>query len=153
MADQQCVVFKLHTEEYGIDIHRVQEIVLMQDITHYPQAGNFVEGIINLRGRVIPVIDLNKRFYATGTVINDNTRIIVLDTGSQVIGIIVDEVMEVLQLKDDMIDPPPYIISNTKDGGGVKGIGKLENRLLILLDLALLFSNTEIEKMTNAAAS
>lgn len=153
MADQQCVVFKVHTEEYGIDIHRVQEIVLMQEITHYPQAGNSVEGIINLRGRVIPVIDLKKRFYGTGTVITDNTRIIVLDTGSQVIGIIVDEVMEVLHLKEDMIDPPPYIISAAKSGGGIKGIGKLDNRLLIILDLALLFSTSEMEKLTNSAAS
>lgn len=152
MSSQQCVIFKLHTEEYGVDIQQVQEIVLMQEITHYPQAGDFIEGIINLRGRVIPVIDLKKRFYGNETAAGENTRIIVLDTGSQVVGIIVDEVMEVLQLNEDMIDPPPFIIAASKSGDGVKGIGKLDNRLLIILDLSMLFSNSEKGKLTAVAS-
>jgi purine-binding chemotaxis protein CheW len=153
MADQQFVIFKLQTEEYGIDIQQVQEIVLMQEITHYPQAGDFIEGIINLRGRVIPVIDLKERFYKIKTAIGDNTRIIVLDTGFQVIGIIVDEVMEVLQLKEEMIDPPPFIVTASGSGDGVKGIGKLDNRLLIILDLARLFSASEKSWLNTVAAS
>ena len=151
MADQQFVVFKLHTEEYGIDIKKVQEIVHMQEITKVPQCSQFVEGIINLRGRIIPVVDLKKRFYGAKTEIGDNTRIIVIDLGNQVLGIIADEVSEVLQLAENMIDPPPSIIMQMSSGNGVKGIGKLEDRLLILLDLTKAFSLEEKEQIQAAA--
>ncbi len=151
MADQQFVVFKLHTEEYGIDIKNVQEIVHMQEITKVPQSAEFVEGIINLRGRIIPVVDLKKRFYGVKTETGDNTRIIVIDLGNQVLGIIADEVSEVLRLNEAMIDPPPAIILQLSAENGVIGVGKLEDRLLILLDLTKAFSLEEKHQIQVAA--
>ncbi|MFZ5753365.1 MAG: chemotaxis protein CheW [Bacillota bacterium] len=151
MADQQFVVFKLHTEEYGIEIKNVQEIVHMQEITRLPQSLEFVEGIINLRGRIIPVVDLKKRFYGVKTETGDNTRIIVIDLGNQVLGIMADEVSEVLRLNETMIDPPPAIIMQMSSGNGVKGIGKLEDRLLILLDLTKAFSLEEKQQIQATA--
>ncbi|MBZ4653329.1 MAG: cheW2 [Peptococcaceae bacterium] len=151
MADQQFVVFKLHTEEYGVDIKNVQEIVHMQEITRVPQSSEFVEGIINLRGRIIPVVDLKKRFYGVKTETGDNTRIIVIDLGNQVLGIIADEVSEVLRLNETMIAPTPAIIMQMSSGNGVKGIGKMEDRLLILLDLTKAFSLEEKEQIQAVA--
>lgn len=152
MADQQVVVFNLHTEEYGIDIHAVHEIVPVQDITTIPLAEGFLEGIINLRGRIIPIIDLKERFYGIKTVKTDNTRIIVVDVGNQVIGIITDEVSEVMVLEKEMIEAAPPMISRSSDCSGIWGIGKLENRLLILLDLAKAFSPVEKKQILEAVS-
>lgn len=150
MAEQQFVIFRLHQEEYGINIQQVNEIVLMQDVTKYPQAADFIEGIINLRGKIIPIIDLKKRFYGLPQVSSENTRIIVINCGGQVLGIIVDEVLEVIHLKDSMIDPPPTF--GNQSNTGVKGIGKLERRLIILLDLSQAFSSFEVKQIQSAAS-
>jgi len=148
MAEQQFVIFRLHQEEYGIDIQEVNEILLMQEITKYPQADEFIEGIINLRGKIIPIIDIKKRFYGFPTEIGDSTRIIVVSCQGQVFGIIADEVLEVLHLNEKMIEPPPNLMQ--QNGGGVKGIGKLENRLVILLDLAQAFTSLEFAQLESA---
>lgn len=150
MADQQFVIFRLEHEEYGINIQQVKEIVLMQEITKYPQAGDFVEGIINLRSKIIPIIDVKKRFYAIPTVTSETSRIIVISCEGQVVGIIVDEVLEVIHLKESMIEPPPNIIQQMNSG--VIGVGKLENRLIILLDLAKTFSSNEVFQLQATAS-
>ncbi len=150
MAEQQFVVFKLQDEEYGLDIQQVNEILLMQEVTKYPQTGDFIEGIINLRGKIIPIIDLKKKFYGMSTEITDNSRIVVVTVGEQLLGLIVDEVSEVIILNDSMIEPTPTIIANMNEG--VKGIGKLENRLLILLDLNRAFSLSEIRQLEAAVS-
>lgn len=147
--DLQYVVFQLHTEEYGIDISHVREIVQMQGITKLPHAADFIEGIINLREQVIPIVDLKKRFYGLKTEITDSSRIIVVNAGEHIVGIIADEVSEVLRLTQEMIEPPPQIINKTFSQSGIKGIGKLDKRLLILIDFAEAFSageKTQIEK-------
>jgi len=142
MVEKQYVIFQLHTEEYGIDINYVQEIVLMQEITKIPQASELMEGVIQMRGRIIPVVDLKKRFYGLSNDIEADRRIIIVDIGSQSVGIIADQVWEVLRIREDLIEPPPPLMGNL-NSSGVAGIGKLENRLLIILDLAGAFTAEE----------
>ena len=140
----QLVSFFLGDEEYGVDIMKVQEIIKMQEITEVPQVPAFVEGVINLRGNVIPVIDLRKRFGLPEVENTKDTRIIVVEIGDTVVGIVVDGVSEVLRIKESLIDPPPKMIA----GIGreyLKGIGRLGERLLILLDLDKVLTADEKE--------
>lgn len=129
----QLVTFKLGGEEYGIDILRVQEINRMTEITAMPKAPFSVEGVINLRGKVIPVINLRKRFGLAMKEFDSQSRIIVIDAGSTV-GLIVDSVSEVLRISSDTIEPPPLVTTGT-GSEYIMGIGKLEDRLIIVLDI------------------
>ncbi|MFN3480202.1 MAG: chemotaxis protein CheW [Thermodesulfovibrionales bacterium] len=134
----QLVTFKLGDEEYGIDILKVQEINRMTEITSMPKAPFSVEGVINLRGKVIPVVNLRKRFGLDLKEIDSQSRIIVVDIGSTV-GLIVDSVSEVLRISSDTIEPPPPITGGI-GSEHILGIGKLEDRLIILLDIDKLLS-------------
>lgn len=147
MADEiQLVVFTLKQDdtvcEYGVPITQVQEIIPMAKPTKLPEAPDFVEGIINLRGRIIPIIDLKKRFQMSASEITSDTRSVVVEVAGQTVGIIVDQVSEVLRLSKDSIEPPPVAI------GGITaeyltGVGKLEDRLLILLDMNKILTEQE----------
>lgn len=134
----QIVTFKLDEEEYGVDILKVQEINRMTEITAMPKAPFSVEGVINLRGKVIPVINLRKRFGLDIKEIDSQSRIIVVDIGATV-GLIVDSVSEVLRISSDTIEPPPPITGGI-GSEYIMGIGKLEDRLIILLDIDRLLS-------------
>ncbi|MFO8031035.1 MAG: chemotaxis protein CheW [Desulfohalobiaceae bacterium] len=138
----QLVSFKLKDEEFGVDILQVQEIIRMQEITHVPNAPDFVEGVINLRGRVIPIVDLRKRFGLESKEHGSATRIIVVMIGQVTVGLIVDEVSEVLRIPEDTVEPPPPIVAGI-ESDYIKGVGKLEDRLLILLDLNKILSREE----------
>ncbi|MFP4392204.1 MAG: chemotaxis protein CheW [Desulfohalobiaceae bacterium] len=138
----QLVSFKLKDEEFGVDILQVQEIIRMQEITHVPNAPDFVEGVINLRGRVIPIVDLRKRFGLERQEHGKATRIIVVMIGQVTVGLIVDEVSEVLRIPEDTVEPPPPIVAGI-ESDYIKGVGKLEDRLLILLDLNKILSREE----------
>ncbi len=132
--ERQLVVFDLAGESYGVDINTVREIIRMQQVTHVPDAPEYVEGVMNLRGSVIPVIDLRKRF---GLTVGDETaesRVVVVDIGGQGIGVVVDAVREVLRIRDEAIEPASAVIT-TADSFYLQGIAKLEDRLLILLDI------------------
>ena len=142
MAEKQYIIFQLHTEEYGIDIKYVQEIVLMQDVTKIPQASELIEGVIQLRGRIIPVVDLKKRFYGFSGKTGEGSRIIIVDIDGQPVGIIAEEVWEVLLINENLIEPPPPIIKKSANSG-IAGIAKIGNRLLILLDLTSVFTTEE----------
>lgn len=147
MSDErQVVIFKLGNEEYAIPIMQVQEIIRMIDITAVPQAPDFVEGIISLRGRIIPIIDLMKRFNLEGGEHSDEMRIIVVDVQNQTVGIIVDMVSEVSNLGEDDISPSPVTLSNT---AYLSGVGKLDGRLIILLDLDYILTEKEIAAVSN----
>ncbi len=149
MSDErQVVIFKLGNEEYAIPIMQVQEIIRMTDITAIPQAPDFVEGIINLRGRIIPIIDLMKRFNLEGGEYSDEMRIVVVDVQNQTVGIIVDMVSEVSRLSEDDIEPPPETVtlSNT---AYLSGVGKLDGRLIILLDLDYILTEKEIAAVSS----
>ncbi len=132
----QLVVFKLGDEEFGVEISNVQEIIRMTSITRIPQVADYINGIINLRGRIIVVINLNV-IMGMKNVLNgdDNTRIIVADIGDIVVGFIVDSVSEVIRLPLKNIEPAPAIIANKIGTEYLRGVGKLESRLLILLKL------------------
>ncbi len=139
----QLVSFKLGDEEFGVDILQVQEIIRMQNITRVPNAPHFVEGVINLRGKVIPIIDLRKRFDLGTHEADKNTRIVVVKINDIVVGLVVDEVSEVLRIPADTVEPPPPIIAGI-ESDYIKGVGKLDGgRLLILLDLNKILTKEE----------
>jgi len=146
MAERQLVVFGLGEEEFGVDIIQVQEIVRLQEVTKIPNAPEFVEGIVNLRGKVIPLIDLRKRFGFSKVDHDDDSRIIVTMVNESLIGIIVDNVTEVIRLQEEQIEPPPGIVA----GIGreyLQGVGKVENRLVVLLELDRILNLEEKEKL------
>lgn len=132
--EQQLVVFRLGSEEYGVDILQVQEIKRMLDITRVPQAPDFIEGVINLRGQIIPVLDLRRRFGFPAAERTADTRIIVVNIGELIIGLIVDTVLEVISLSKEAISPAPALVTGI-DNDFLSGIGDLGERLLIILNL------------------
>ncbi len=129
----QMVSFVIGTEEYAVDILEVQEIIRMVEITKVPKAPHYVEGVINLRGKVIPIVDLRLRFGLSTEERTKETRIIVVDISRIIIGMVVDVVSEVLRIPASLVEPP----SSSKQGASdfYKGVGKVDNRLLIFLDL------------------
>lgn len=138
----QLVSFKLGDEEFGVDILQVQEIIRVQQITNFPNAPEFVEGVINLRGKVIPIVDLRKRFGLEEKSHSKSTRIIVVKVDEVTLGLVVDEVSEILRLPKDTVEPPPPIVAGI-EADYIMGVGKLEDRLLVLLDLSKIFSGEE----------
>lgn len=139
----QLVTFYLGEEIYGIDILDVQEIIRLQKITEVPRTADFVEGVINLRGKVIPVIDLRKRFNLPQKEESKDTRVIVVEIDSKVIGMIVDGVSRVLRLSGSAIDPPSPIVAGV-DSNYIKGVGKIDHTLVVLLDLHKINEGTEV---------
>ncbi|MBM2816674.1 MAG: Chemotaxis signal transduction protein CheW [Ignavibacteria bacterium] len=139
----QLVSFNIGEEEYGIDILLVQEIIRMVDITRVPNTWNFVVGVINLRGKVVPIIDFRLRLGLERKEYDSSTRIIVVELSSKVIGFVVDNVNEVLRIKKSITEPPPPM--TTEIGSEfITSVAKLENRLLILLDLNKVIKSDEI---------
>ena len=152
--EQQLVVFDLSTESYGVDIGEVREIIRLQEITKVPRTPEFVEGVINLRGGVIPVIDLRKRFDLPIADETRDNRIVVVDIGGQNIGVIVDAVTEVLRISIGSIEPPASVIT-TAESEYLLGSAKLDDRLIILLDLKQVLTEVEqsdLEEVALAAA-
>lgn len=130
----QLVAFRLGNETYAVDIQQVQEIIRMQRITAVPGAPFFVEGVINLRGRIIPVIDLRKRLGLPPGEETDEVRIVVVEVPPHKVGMIVDAVEEVLRLSTENIEAPSSLVASV-DEQYLKGVGKTEDRLVVLLDL------------------
>ncbi len=146
---RQLVTFKLGSEEYGVGIMRVQEIIRFQEVTRVPQMPAFIEGVINLRGRVIPVIDLRKRFDLGAAEIGAQTRIVVVNVEGRVLGVVVDAVSEVLRVSEDQVEPPPTVVSGIGHDY-LEGVGKVQGRLIILLNLDRILSGTEKQKLMEA---
>lgn len=146
----QLVSFEVGDEEYAVPILSVQEINRMMQITRVPQSPPFVEGVINLRGKIIPVIDLRKRFGLTELENSDDVRIIVVEVANRVIGFTVDRVNEVLRINSNIVEPPPAMVCGL-DTEYVQGVGKLDDRLLILLHLEKLFTAAEIAEIDHQA--
>jgi purine-binding chemotaxis protein CheW len=140
--EQQLVVFDLANEHYGLDISAVEGIIKMQAITKMPQAPSFVEGVTNLRGTVVPVIDLRKRFGLATLDQTKDTRIVVVYMDKTKIGMIVDGVSEVLRIPEESIEPTPPMVSSVNTAF-IRGIAKLDNRLVTLLDLSKVLSLEE----------
>lgn len=144
----QLVSFVIGSEEFGVDILYVQEINRMLQITQVPNAPEFVSGIINLRGRVIPVIDLRCRLGLPPKEHDNNTRIIVIEVNGKTIGFIVDAVKEVIRIPQNITEAPPEIVSGI-NSDFIKAVGKLDDKLLILLDLNKVFNADEKELISS----
>lgn len=136
----QLVVFDLAGEYYGVDIGDVREIIRMQSITRIPGAPRFVEGVINLRGKVVPVLDLRKRLNRPIKDQTKDTRIVVVNFEGNDVGVIVDGVNEVLRIQLASIEPPSHMITDS-ESDYLRGIAKLESKLIILLDLNKALAN------------
>lgn len=147
----QLVVFELADESYGVEISRVQDINRMQEITEIPHSPESVVGVINLRGRVIPVVDLRTRFGMPGAEHTKSTRIVVVQMGEEPIGMIVDAVSQVLRIPTKVIEPPSPVLTSL-DSRYLLGIAKLEDELVILLDLDYVLSKDEQEFISEAMA-
>ncbi len=143
----QLVTFSIGEEEFGVDILKVQEIIRTMEITKVPRAQSFVEGVINLRGKVIPIIDLRRRFGLISKDHDKHTRIIVIEINNMIVGFVVDSVSEVLRIPAGTVEPPPPVVAGL-DSEYISGVGKLQDRLLILLDLDKLLSSEDIEALT-----
>jgi purine-binding chemotaxis protein CheW len=142
--ERQLVVFNLGQEEYGVDILQVQEIKRLTEITRVPNAPVFVEGVINLRGNVIPVIDLHKRFNLTAAEVTEESRIVIVNVKDITVGITVDAVSEVITLEETAFAPPPPLVAGI-EASFIEAIGKLEERLLILLNMDRILGLDEVE--------
>jgi purine-binding chemotaxis protein CheW len=140
--EEQVVVFEIAGESYGVDIARVQEIIRPPAITAVPRAPEYVEGVVNLRGRVIPVINLRNRFGLPDTERDRSSRIVVLEISGQTIGVAVDAVSEVLRVPQDVIEAPGATLTGPQTAH-LRGIAKLDERLVILLDLDRLIDADE----------
>ncbi len=134
VKEEHVVIFRLGDEHYALDIQSVQEIVRMQAITAIPGADDWVEGITNLRGRVVPVIDLRRRCGVPVREHTGETRIVVVNSEQGMVGLIVDAVSEVMRIPGDQIEPPSAIVT-APENAFIRGIAKLEDRLVSLVDL------------------
>jgi purine-binding chemotaxis protein CheW len=148
--ERQLVVFQLGVELYGVDIACVHEIVRMQAVTRVPRAPAFVEGVINLRGRVIPVVDLRHRFNLAAADHTRASRIVVVEIGDEVVGLVVDGVSEVLRIDPALIEPPSPVVAGI-DSDYLQGIARLPERLVILLDLDRVLAREERRALDAAA--
>jgi purine-binding chemotaxis protein CheW len=138
----QVVSFHLGNEEYGVDISQVQEIIRMVEITHVPRAPQFMEGVINLRGQLIPIVDLRARFAMPRIEHTKSTRIVVTEVGTKKVGIIVDSVSEVINIPIEQIEDAPDMISGVGTEY-IQGVGKVNDRLIVLLDLTMVITGEE----------
>ncbi|MDH5368771.1 MAG: chemotaxis protein CheW [Gammaproteobacteria bacterium] len=140
----QLVGFGIGRERFGVDILAVQEIIRSTEVTPVPNSPSFVEGVINLRGDIIPVIDLRKRLslYQADNDIAKNW-VLILSIGNRVVGFIVDNVSEVLKIAEDDIDPPPNIVIAGLENQYIRGVCEIDNKLLIILDFESVLFNEE----------
>ena len=134
-GDNQYVVFRLGREVYGLEISTILEIITMQTITEVPGTEDHIEGVVNLRGLVIPVFNLHKKFNIEGGEITRQTRIVVVEVEGNNIGMLVDGVSEVVKISGEVIEPPSKIMNGINEEF-LLGIAKLEDCLVVLLDLA-----------------
>jgi len=139
----QLVSFKLGLEEFGIDIKKVQEINRMVDLTKIPQAPHYCAGVINLRGKVIPVIDLRKKFDMDVEEWTKSTRIVVCEDGERIVGMIVDAVEEVLRIPSSTIEPAPGIVASV-GSDYINGVAKIDDRLLTFLEISKIVSEVNL---------
>ena len=142
------LTFSLGREDYGIEIILVTEIISLQSINQLPEVPDYIKGIINLRGKIIPVIDVRLRFKKERMEYNDRTCIIVIDTGEISVGLIVDYVSEVISIDDEDIAPPPDMKTGIQNRY-IQGIGKVDDKVKLLLDCEKLFLDDEIQVLSD----
>jgi purine-binding chemotaxis protein CheW len=138
----QLVTFRIGGEEFGLDVFQVHEILRYDEPTAMPKAPAFVEGVLDVRGTLVPVVDLRKRFELHDLRYDDDTRIVVVDFQGERLGLVVDEVTEVLRAPETAVQPPPQFVKGLA-AEFIRGIVRLENRLVVLLDLERILSSQE----------
>jgi purine-binding chemotaxis protein CheW len=144
--DLHIVGFRVGTETFGVPITCVHEIVRVPDITSVPDSPEFVEGVINLRGKIVSVVDLRKRFGETKIDPGKKNRVIVVESDGKLVGLIVDSASEVLRIPNADIEPPPSALQSS-ESSYVTGVGKLNNRLIILVDLKRVLQRGDTHKV------
>ena len=144
----QWVTYKLGEETYGINVMQVQEVLRHTEIAPVPGAPDYVLGIINLRGNVVTVIDTRSRFGLEPTEVTDSTRIVIIESEEQVVGILVDSVAEVVYLRSSEIESAPNVGTEER-AKFIQGVSNRDGQLLILVDLNKLLSDEEWEELTN----
>ena len=148
----QLVGFRLDNEDYAIAITKIREIILMKPITRLPHVPESIEGLINLRGTVIPIINLRKRFGLPARPLDDETRTIVVTVHDKTVGCIVDEVTQVMRINRDQIQPPPLSVLAVAHQY-ISGLARLDDRLLIILDTDKLFAAEELDPASASPSS
>jgi purine-binding chemotaxis protein CheW len=148
--DYQVVGFRIGDETYGVRIASVREIVRVPEITNVPNAPEMIEGVINLRGRIIPVMDLRKRFGNSTVAPDKKNRILVVELENKLLGLIVSSASEVLKIPPSEIESPGSVFAEG-ESSYVTGVGKLKGRLIILLDIGRLLRQPEFKKLEEAA--
>jgi purine-binding chemotaxis protein CheW len=146
---EQIITFNVGKEDYGVGIQIVKEVIRQREITRLPKAPAFVKGVINLRGDVIPVIDLREKFGLEEEEFTDKTRVIVVEVDRKSIGMIVDSVSHVVRLSRGQIEPPPPLVGGVS-GEFIRGVGKLGERLIVLLNISRILTieeKIELQKM------
>jgi purine-binding chemotaxis protein CheW len=143
----QVIVFNLGEERYGVEISQVKEIILPTQITRIPNVPSYIEGVLNLRGQIAAIINLRKRLGKEPKKNDENTRIIVIELNDAIVGVMVDSVSEVKYLSSQNIEEIPRFLSLKDDSRFLKGVGKLEDGLLTLMDLKELFSEEELKEI------
>ena len=149
--DLQIVGFRIGRETFGVPISLVHEIVRPPEITNVPHAPEYVEGVMNLRGRIVPVIDLRRRFGGAATETSRKNRVLVVDVESRAVGLIVDSASEVLKISDAQIEPPPNVLTDAATSY-VTGVAKYQGRLIILVDLRRILQSGELRLPAAAGA-
>jgi purine-binding chemotaxis protein CheW len=151
-TDLQLVGFRIGRETFGIPIKLVHEIVRVPEITSVPDAPDFIEGVINLRGKIISIVDLRKRFGEKQITAGKKNRILVVELEGRMVGLIVDVASEVLKLSEEDIEPPPNVFGDG-DVNYVIGVGKLRDRLIILIELNKILQKGELRRIGDAAVA
>lgn len=142
------LTFRLAKEDYGIEIRHVTEIIGIQKITEIPELPTYIKGVINLRGKVIPVMDVRTRFNLPPREYDERTCIVVVDINDKAVGLVVDQVNEVADIPEENIEPPPR--TKRESGRFIQGLGKMENEVKILLDVHRLLYDEDLEQIAGA---
>jgi purine-binding chemotaxis protein CheW len=148
----QYVTFCLGDEEYGVDILKVQEIIGISPVTRVPYLPDFIKGVINLRGIVVPIVDLRLRFRLPKAEYTDRTCVVIVKVGERVVGMIVDSVREVMEIAEEMVDAAPSFGHGVRTDF-IEGMGKVDDRLVLLLNIEKLFTEGEMVEISTISGS
>ncbi|WP_226037136.1 chemotaxis protein CheW [Aquibacillus saliphilus] len=142
----KVIVFQLKNNQYGVNIQQVRSIERLQNVTEVPQTVDFIKGVINLRGEITPIIDLKERLHIGETEYTDDTRVLIININTIQVGLIVDAATDVIDIDSSIIDAPPEMIGGVTEDY-ITGVAKLEDKLLILLNLECVLNMDEIKKI------
>lgn len=150
--ERQVVIFKLGEEEFGVNISEVKEIIRMETITKIPNTAEYIKGVINLRGKIIVIVDLAMTLGFPSKATDNNTRIIVIEIEDSTIGMIVDSATEVLRLSSNQVESAPTVVTQKISTNYIEGVGIIGKRLLILLDLVKILDAEKLQQVSNVAS-